>query len=119
MGKISAGISRFSRDSFSRTSYASSSSRITGALLRTTVEVETKPGLLTRLGAWLARANPKNAYWSGLDKAGKARSYLKSLGRLSGKLTFLGGAYGFQKIAEDYVPPWMAAMIEENKTATS
>jgi hypothetical protein len=122
-GKIKAGVARFTRAAAPEANAASRASgsfaAASSASVRTSVEVVAKQGTLARLGAWLARANPKNAYWSGLDKAGKARSYVRSLGKLTGKMTFLGGAYGFQKFAESYVPPWLAAMMEQQQTATS
>jgi hypothetical protein len=69
----------------------------------------------SRFTSWVKLASPFNPAW---QQMGGTRSYLMSLGKLSGKWGSVAGAYKFQTWATEWVPEsWKQAMESQQQGA--
>lgn len=69
----------------------------------------------SRFTSWVKLASPFNPAW---QQMGGTRSYLISLGKLSGKWGAVAGAYKFQTWATEWIPEsWKQAMEQQQQGA--
>jgi len=101
----SAAGSAGARDSVGSLRSSRSSINLMDELGLAPAEAVVKTSKFTRFAAMINKANPRSNYWRMNDGSPiPGRSYLRSLGKLSGHWAVFGGGYGFQKWAEGYQP---------------